>query len=534
MDKDRNLTSVDDDDDNERVIEIVSDDAFATAAAPAEHIVIQADPFEATADELRKMDGVSTALKRKTTRELQKFQRGDGAKSKRMEHFETLSAYSQFNVALPNNNLEYLAKIYEISSPHKSAVDAKVANIVGLGYEWTETLKTQQALSRKTDETGIERAYNKIETMKQTLDLWLEDLNEEDTFEEIMHKVWTDVETTGNGYLEIGRRVDGRVGYLGHVPSTSMRVRLNRDGFVQIMGNKATFFRNFGDSKTADPVGNDRRPNEIIHFKKYSPNDSYYGVPDIVSAASSLAGNEFASRYNLDYFEHKAVPRYIITVKGAKLSPASERRLIEFFQNGVKGKNHRSLYVPLPSDGDGEKVEFKMEPVEASIQDASFINFHKMNRDDILMSHRVPISKVGLAEGVSLAVARDADKTFKEQVCRPSQKIFDKKFNRLIDEMTDVVDFKLKELTLTDEDTESKIIERLVRMQVLTPNEGRHRIGMKGRKGGDKPWEAKPQEAAEQTAQATGNRQRDQERQSNSPDGDGEARQPQGEGRAVE
>lgn len=45
-----------------------------------------------------------------------------------------------------------------------------------------------------------------------------------------------------------------------------------------------------------------------------------------------MAGNEFAGKYNLDYFENKAVPRYIITVKGAKLSTESERKLLEFFK----------------------------------------------------------------------------------------------------------------------------------------------------------------------------------------------------------
>jgi capsid portal protein len=245
-----------------------------------------------------------------------------------------------------------------------------------------------------------------------------------------------------------------------------------------------------------------------------------------------MAGNEFSGKYNLDYFENKAVPRYIITVKGAKLSPESERKLLEFFQVGLKGKNHRSLYVPLPADTSDSKVEFKMEPIEANPQESSFNVYRKANRDEILLAHRVPVNKIGVPEGVSLASARDADKMFKEQVCRPAQDILEKKINRIISEKTDALMLKFNELTLTDEDTQSKIDERYLRMQVITPNEVRIRKGMIPMDGGDEVVDLQAQ-AAEIKAQALNTRNRTQERSANSPDSSGEARNPKGEGRVT-
>ncbi|MGA1335430.1 MAG: phage portal protein, partial [Candidatus Nanopelagicaceae bacterium] len=358
---------------------------------------------------------------------------------------------------------------------------------------------------------------------------------EEETFKETLIKFYTDVEATGNGYLEIGRTTSGKIGYIGHIPSKTMRVRRLRDGFIQLLYGKAVFFRNFGDQETPNPIadGSDR-PNEIVHVKKYTPRNNYYGIPDIVAAANAMAGNEFAGKYNLDYFENKAVPRYIITVKGAKLSPESERKLLEFFQVGLKGRNHRSLYIPLPPDTSDSKVEFKMEPIEAGSQESSFNIYRQSNRDEILMAHRVPISKIGSPQGISLANARDADKTFKEQVCKPIQEILEKKLNKLIEEMTDALSIKFNELSLTDEDTQSKIDERYLRMQVITPNEVRIRRGMVPMDGGDEVVQLKPQQQAEVRAQAGNTRTRDQERDNNSPDISGEARNPQGEGRQVE
>jgi phage portal protein BeeE len=46
-------------------------------------------------------------------------------------------------------------------------------------------------------------------------------------------------------------------------------------------------FRNFG-AKNPNPVTSDPRPNEIIHIKQYSPLNTFYGIPDIISAVSSL------------------------------------------------------------------------------------------------------------------------------------------------------------------------------------------------------------------------------------------------------
>ena len=494
------------------------------------------DPFSIGQDELKKVSGLSPAFRRKMSREFQKrFEGIDGAKTQQNLLAQAITGYAMFDLIQPPYNLDYLSRIYEISPYNYAAINAKVANIVGLGFDFVETSKAKDAIDSIDDNKQLDRARRKIDRIKQELNQWLEDCNEEETFIETLIKVYTDLETTGNGFLEIGRTTNGKIGYIGHIPAKTMRVRRLRDGFIQLLYGKAVYFRNYGDMDTPSPItSQEDRPNEVIHFKKYTPMNNYYGIPDIVAAQNAMTGNELSGKYNLDYFENKAVPRYLITIKGAKLSPESERKLLEFFQVGLKGSNHRSLYIPLPADSPDSKVEFKMEPVEANPQESSFNNYRKANRDEILLAHRVPISKIGIPEGVNLSAARDADKMFKEQVCRPAQDILEKKLNRIISEMTDAVQIKFNELTLTDEDTMSKIDERYLRMKVITPNEVRIRKGMVPIDGGDEVVELKPQQQSEIRTQASGNRLRDQQRQANQPDISGEARNPQGEGRTVE
>jgi len=493
------------------------------------------DPFSLEGEELLKLSGLSPALRRKASRDIQKkFVGTEGTGTQQLLTQQAVSGYALFDLVMPEYNLDYLSTIYEISPYNYAAINAKVSNIVGLGFDFIESRKTTDTLDGIDDERQLERARRKLNRIKQDLHEWLEDCNEEETFKETLIKFYTDVEATGNGYLEVGRTTSGKIGYIGHIPAKTMRVRRLRDGFVQLLYGKAVFFRNFGDTETPNPVaGATDRPNEIIHLKKYTPKNNYYGIPDIIAAQNAMAGNEFAGKYNLDYFENKAVPRYIITVKGAKLSPESERKLLEFFQVGLRGKNHRSLYIPLPPDSPDSKTEFKMEPIEAGAQESSFNVYRQANRDEILMAHRVPINKVGTATGISLANARDADKTFKEQVCRPAQDILEKKLNKIIQEMTDALVLKFNELSLTDEDTQSKIDERYLRLQVITPNEIRIRKGMVPREGGDEVVDLAAR-AAEIKAEAMNSRTRDQEREANSPDNSGEGRNAKGDGRQVE
>ena len=312
------------------------------------------DPFAIGLEDIKKLRGLGSSFKRRINREFSKSFSGiEDTGTQQNLLAQAISGYAMFDLIEPPYNQEYLSKIYEISTYNYAAINAKVANIVGLGYDFIETKKTNDAFDSITDDKQLERARRKLNKLRQDLHAWLDTTNTEDTFTQTLIKVYTDLEATGNGYLEIGRTTGGDIGYIGHIPAKTMRVRRLRDGFIQLLYGKAVFFNNFGENETENPIaGQEDRPNEIIHFKKYTPMNNYYGIPDIIAAQVALAGNELSGRYNLDYFENKAVPRYIITVKGAKLSPESERKLLEFFQVGLKGKNHSCLLYTSPSPRD--------------------------------------------------------------------------------------------------------------------------------------------------------------------------------------
>ena len=493
------------------------------------------DPFSKDWSELRTYRGMDKNFKRRADRNLEKAEQmpqGDGAGSKQINPGSVRqNGYGMFDVITPPYNLYELSQYYETHFANHAAIDTKVANMVGLGYHWELSNLSIARMDNKQTEEQRAAARRKIERAKIIMDDWLDSMNDEDTFVHTMEKVITDLQATGNGYLEIGRKTNGQIGYLGHIPAVTIRVRRERDGFCQIINEKVVYFANYGRAMGGyNPVSNDPRPNEIMHFKLYSPLNTFYGVPDILAAGQSVVGDQFAQQYNIDYFENKAVPRYIVFVKGAKLSHDSEQRLFEFMQSNLKGNNHRTLVVPLPPDTDQNKVEFKMEAIEAGVQEGSFGKYHESNRADILAAHQVPLSKIGMGDG-SLAGTIASDRTFKEQVARPGQRTIEKRINSIVAEATDMLVLKFNELTLTDEAAQAQIHEKYLRTQVLVPNEVRDNLGLPPRAGGDDPVELTARQAADTANQIRGNDTRATDRENNAADSPNtiSGRRPQGD-----
>ena len=364
-----------------------------------ENEFINQDPFNKSWEDLRELSGINLNFRRRTTRAENKMEKSisniptnqmgqvvgtyaetagvrstglDGVKTKQINPGEVYrNGYGVFDVITPPYNLYELASFYDTNFANHAAIDAKVANTVGLGYGFETSPDVVMRMENMENPSAMDKARKRLERLKGEAMEWIESLNSDDSFLTTMEKVDLDLESTGNAYLEVGRTVTGEVGYLGHIPSTTMRIRRIRDGFTQIVSGQVVYFRNFG-ATNPNPITEDPRPNEVIHFKAYSPLNTFYGVPDILSAYPSLKGDLLAAQFNIDYFENKAVPRYIVVVKGARLDSESEDRLFRFLQTGLKGQNHRTLYVPLPADQDGNKIEFTMVPIEANVQEASF------------------------------------------------------------------------------------------------------------------------------------------------------------------
>jgi len=381
-------------------------------------------------------------------------------RSQQLEEDPWRESYASGEVKEPPYSLTALAELYEINATHKACVDAKAANIVGLGFRFVPATEGGKA-------DPANRRY---------LENLFERCNPEMTFTEVMRAVWTDVETIGNGYLEVTRNSLGAIDGFYHVPGTTVRVRSRRDGFVQVREGRKRYFRPLGWEEVRDPETGEIQ-NELIHFRKYTPQSTYYGVPDILPALTAIAGDRAAAEYNVDYFEHNAIPRMAIIVEGGHLTKELLRQVQQFMETEIKGQAHKTLVLDVPGNG----VKVRLEQLgQVRSEDAGFLGYRKANRDEILMVHRVPPSKITIVENANLANSKDQDKTFREQVIRPEQRRIEYQINRMIREQIGIGDwrFEFREMDLSEEREQAEIAKLYADMKVWTPDEIRQQQGL--------------------------------------------------------
>ena len=158
------------------------------------------DPFLAKAEELLKIENLNPNFRRNASRKLNKSYTGlDDAKSKKLDPLD-LTGYSLFQIVQPPYNVMYLAQLYDVSPYHHAAIDAKVSNTVGLGYKFVETQKVLDKLEDASEnEPILEKVRRKISRARVMMRDKVESLNSDDSFEEVLRKVYKDLETTGNG-----------------------------------------------------------------------------------------------------------------------------------------------------------------------------------------------------------------------------------------------------------------------------------------------------------------------------------------------
>ncbi len=388
--------------------------------------------------------------------------------------------YDKTGAKEPPYNLDALAYFLEVNTWHFRCCKTKAIVTAGLGYDFVVP-------------EGVE---SPDPAHKTTLQRFFSYPNEEQTWGEILENVLTDFEALGNGYFEVvrNRYGGGPPRSIYHIPAVTMRVRKDKKGFIQRRGNKAVYFRPFGtDPKgpgsfdprdKGKPPGRRRLLHEVIHLKNYHPRSSYYGLPDFLPAIRALVGNKMAGDFNIQFFENNAVPQYAIIVKGGELAKGTRKRIEEYFREHIKGQAHKTLILEVLQD-EGEKVEIEIKPLAVEIRDSSFRMFRTDNAEEIRVAHGVPGRLIGLTEKGGLGGAGEGtaqQEIFKYHVIEPKQTRLEYRINNfLIKRGFGIDDWELrfKEIDVTDEAKVAEIVNKLVRLGVITINEARRSMNQK-------------------------------------------------------
>jgi PBSX family phage portal protein len=358
-------------------------------------------------------------------------------------------------------------------------------------------------------------------TERARLTSFFESCSFDHSFVELRRRTRQDLEVTGNAYWEVLRNAKGEVARLVYMPSYTVRLlpldpqpvdveesvrispvtlervttRQRMRRFLQIQYSQRTYFKAFGDSRVVSRTNGEvfasieelksARPDdapatEILHFAIASPR-SPYGIPRWVGALIAVLGSRQMEEVNYLYFENKSVPPLALLVSGGKLSEASVPRIERFIEENLKGKNNFHKVLILEAEGaastnDAARAKIELRPLtEAQQHDALFQQYDERNMDKVGGAFRLPRLLRGDSRDFNRAVA-DAQLRFAEdQVFQPERDEFDFVINRKLLADMGIRFWRFRSQTPVTRDPErmTDMVEKLVRVGVLTPEEGR-------------------------------------------------------------
>ena len=425
-------------------------------------------------------------------------------------------------------------EVYRRDPTNRACVDVKVAYVCGQGWRLRprNELFGNDQFSMAAPLTG-EPDRGQLEVALKFLNACEPDYS----LTELLMRVHTDVEAEGNGYIEVARDGDGKPTRMYYASAETMRILQDYTGFIQIRGRSKQFWARYGSGlksvvltkksdddpdsldgmgvqfvgKTAKELLRERvasvgmrdvegwagkakegaqaatSVNEMMHFRVYTPRDTNYGEPCIISAIEDYLGGSNARLFMLTFFDRCTVPRLAVVVTGDELSDETVKSLKTWAESQDKLEAMNStLVLQVP---EGSQVNFEKLSSE-QLKEGGFLEYRAMCDDAIKTAHRVPDSIIAVAGNSNRAESAEANTKFISGVVRPQQLPYMSKINYLLRNELGVTDwvFDLNVPDLTSEKVKAEIADLYLRRGAWKINDVRKSQGQAALDGGDEAF----------------------------------------------
>jgi hypothetical protein len=285
------------------------------------------------------------------------------------------------------------AKRMALLNPHHAAcLRAKAASMVGMGFvvEGDADPDMEPAKKRKLRSTPS-KMLDALCTV---------------TFQDVMTDIAEDYSSVGNGYMEVVRAdgdFEGPLTGIYQVPAPNLRLVVEGDKvnfhYEEVGSAGKKKFARFGD--LADYVERHRvdvntvRVAEIIHFRQASSLNRWYGMPDWLSAISSMELVKALHQHTHDFFLNRAVPEFILFLLGKKLGDDNWAKIQTAMRAQIGlGNSHKSMVLNLT---DPEmKVELHKLAMDGGSDAGEFATMSDALALEIVTAHGVPPLLAGI------------------------------------------------------------------------------------------------------------------------------------------
>jgi len=323
----------------------------------------------------------------------------------------------------------------------------------------------------------------------------------------IRRELRSDLESTGNGYLEVIKNLKGEVMMLNNVFATDLRLvvldepvqvtrTLSRGGaeipvsvrtrerrYVQLINGKKVYFKEFQASRDLDrdtgtwaPAGAtlpiEKRASEILHFTLTKEAKTPYGSPRWINQLPSILGSRKAEEFNLEFFDSGGLPPVLVVVQGGYLGDGVKDSL-QAHLSGSGSKHRAAIVEAISSSGSLDSagsVKVTLERFGAErMQDAMFQQYDKNAEDHVRASFRLPPLFTGRAQDYNFATALTGYMTAEAQVFAPERVEFDERMRWIVKALgVKSYEFKSKPMVLTNVDNQLKGLQMAITAKVVS------------------------------------------------------------------
>jgi len=275
---------------------------------------------------------------------------GDGAKSAPFSHRAAVQAYRSWIFAAANLNAIAVAsqplRLYVRTSPtgQKLFRTAKVSRRVKAYHAGACRGIPSRSVLHKVAEFGSD--YEVVTESHPVTDLLTKVNPYMNGFDAtVLRVLWQ--ELTGNAYWHpVIDRALGIPTELWPMPPQFVEIVPGKDEFIEGFIYGATREqRKFFPSE------------EVIHFRRPNPGDLYYGIGKLEAAWGAAMMNTAVHEMDLSFFENKARPDYLLTVKGV----SSEEELERFeaqIQDKLRGTRRTGHFLTSSAEIDVKPLAF--------------------------------------------------------------------------------------------------------------------------------------------------------------------------------
>jgi HK97 family phage portal protein len=228
------------------------------------------------------------------------------------------------------------------------------------------------------------------------------------------------------------------------------------------------------------------KPEDVIHFRGYSPLDARQGISPLETLRTRLAEEYQATLYREQLWRNGArISGYLQRPADAPpwTSNAKERFRSQW-QAQYSGDGSRVGGTPILEDG------MTYVPAATSPKDAQYVESRKLTREEVTAAYHVPLTLVGILDNATYSNITEQHKMLYQDTLGPWLEMIQQELElQLLPDFGDIediyVEFNLAEKLKGSFEEQSTQLQTAVGAPYMTRNEARARLNLPQVEGGD-------------------------------------------------